>query len=409
MTSLARKLAILALFALLGAATAQQLSFWHYWDGANGQVLQGLIDQYQAENPGVTIEAVFVPGSELVTRLQTAIQGRQTPSLAIADLVTVPLLTGSGALVPLDDYIAASNLDLDDYFPGPMVYGIRDGRRYSLPVSASNLALFWNKDLFEQAGLDPDVPPRTWSELIAFGQTIRERTGAWGFELFTQGGEGTSWQWQVFLWSAGGEVLSADLGSPAFHSAAGERALGMWADLVHEHGVSTIAPWGLFGRGEAAMVMDGSWMTQFFPMQVRFPLGSAIFPYADDGVPASNLGGEQVFLFASDAATEAAAWDFVAWFSSTEVQVEWNRNTGFMPIRASVADDPAYRAWVASARPLLQPFVDVMPYARARPPITNYPRVSDLLAEYVLEAVHARMTPAQALGAAESEIAPLLR
>ena len=157
------------------------------------------------------------------------------------------------------------------------------------------------------------------------------------------------------------------------------------------------------------MVMDGSWMTQFFPMQVDFPLGSAIFPYDDDGVPASNLGGEQVFIFQSDADTEAAAWAFIEWFSSTEVQVEWNRNTGFMPIRASVADDAAYRAWVANARPLLQPFVDVMPHARARPPIANYPRVSDLLAEYVLEAVHGRMAPSQALGAAEIEIAPLLR
>lgn len=156
------------------------------------------------------------------------------------------------------------------------------------------------------------------------------------------------------------------------------------------------------------MVMDGSWMTQFFPMQVDFPLGSALFPAADAGDYASNLGGEQVFIFEGDDATEQAAWDFIQWFSSTEVQVEWDRNTGFMPIKASVADDPAYQAWVANARPLLQPFVEAMPYARARPPIENYPRVSDTLAKYLLEAVYQRMTPSQALDAAAAEIAPLL-
>lgn len=403
-----RTLAGLIVLALCAGATAQHLTFWHYWDGANGQALQALIDRYEEQNPGVTIEAVFVPGSELITRLQTAIQGRQTPSFAISDLVAMPLLIDSGALAPLDDYIASSDLDLDDYFPGPMVYGLKDGQRYSLPVTASNLALFWNKDLFEEAGLDPNRPPQTWEELVEFGQQIHDRTGQWGYELFTDGGEGTSWQWQVFLWSACGDVLSDDLSEPAFDSQAGERALQAWVDLVHESDVSTIAPWGLFGRGQAAMVMDGSWMTQFFPMQVDFPLGSALFPAADAGDYASNLGGEQVFIFEGDDATEQAAWDFIEWFSSTEVQVEWDRSTGFMPIRASVADDPAYQAWVANARPLLQPFVEAMPYARARPPIKNYPRVSDTLAKYLLEAVYQRLTPAEALDAAAAEIAPLL-
>ncbi len=406
--SIRRTLVGLLVMTLAAGASAQTLTFWHYWDGANGQALQALIDRYEAEHPGVTIEAVFVPGSEMVTRLQTAIQGRRTPSLAISDLVAMPLLIDSGALVPLDDHISASGLDLNDYFPGPMVYGMKDGHRYSLPVTASNLALFWNKDLFEEAGLDPDQPPKTWGELVQFGQQIRERTGAWGYELFTDGGEGTSWQWQVFLWSAGGDILSEDLSQPAFDSAAGERALQAWVDLVNDSKVSTIAPWGLFGRGEAAMVMDGSWMTQFFPMQVDFPLGAGLFPSADDGQVASNLGGEQIFIFDGDEATEQAAWDFIEWFSSTEVQVEWDRSTGFLPVRASAANDPAYLAWVANARPLLRPFVEAMPYAHSRPPIENYPRVSDTLAKYVLEAVYERMTPEQALKAAAEEIAPLL-
>ena len=388
---------------------AQNLTFWHYWDGANGQVLQSLIDRYEEENPGVTIEPVFVPGGELVTRLQTAIAGRQTPTMAISDLVAMPLLTSSGALVSLDDYIAASDLDMSDYFEGPLVYGMRDGQRYSLPVSASNLALFWNKELFEQAGLDPNTPPQTWEELVEFGRIIKEQTGKQGFELFTQGGEGTSWQWQVFLWGAGGDVLTDDLSAPAFNSEAGERALQFWVDLIHEHEISSIAPWGLFGRGEAAMVMDGSWMTQFFPMQVNFELGSAVFPHPEDGEPATNMGGEQIFIFASDPETQQAAWDFIDWFSSTEVQVEWDRGTGFMPVKQSVANDPAYNAWVKNARPLLLPFVESMQYANPRPPVERYPQISDTLANYITEALYQRMTPSEALDAAASDVEPLLR
>jgi multiple sugar transport system substrate-binding protein len=404
-----KKVAILTVFAVLPFAFAQDLTFWHYWDGANGEVLQGLIDRYQEENPGVTIEAVFTPGAELTAKLQTAIAGRQTPTMAIADLVAMPLLTSSGALAPLDDFIANSNLDMSDYFEGPLVYGMHEGQRYSLPVSASNLGLFWNKELFEQAGLDPNTPPQTWDELVEFSKTIKEETGKQGFELYTQGGEGTSWQWQVYLWQQGGDVLSDDLSAPAFDSEAGREALQFWVDLIQEHQVSALEPWGLFGRGEAAMVMDGSWMTQFFPMQVSFELGSATVPTPADGQRATNMGGEQVFIFEGDEATKQAAWDFIEWFSSTPIQVEWDKGTGFMPIKQSVANDPAYTAWVKNARPLLLPFVEAMENAHARPPVERYPQISDTLGKYIVEALYGRMEPAAALEAAASEVAPLLQ
>lgn len=395
--------------AFLTLGFAQELTFWHYWDGANGQILQQLIDRYEEEHPSVTINAEFVPGGELVAKLQTAIAGRQTPTMAISDLVAMPLLTSSGVLVPLDEYIAESSIDISDYFEGPLVYGLRDGRRYSLPVSASNLGLFWNKAIFEEAGLDPNTPPQNWDELVEMSKIIKETTGKWGLELFTDGGEGTSWQWQVYLWGQGGDVLTEDLSAPAFNSEAGQEALQFWVDLINEHEVSTIAPWGLFGRGEAAMVMDGSWMTQFFPMQVNFELGSAVFPHPADGEAATNMGGEQIFIFSSDEATQQAAWDFIEWFSSTPVQVEWNRGTGFMPVKQSVAQDEAYVAWVKNARPLLLPFVESMQYAHARPPTEAYPQLSDRLANAIVEAIYQRMTPQEALDAAAQDVETLLQ
>lgn len=404
------KVIVTVALALLSLGTAQKLTFWHYWDGANGQVLQGLIERYQKERPGVTIEAVFVPGGELLTKLQTAITARQTPTMAISDLVAMPLLTRSGALAPLDDYIRQSNLNLADYFPGPLVYGLYQGKRYSLPVSASNLGLFWNKNLFRAAGLDPNRPPRNWDELLRFAKQIKEKTGKWGIELFTQGGEGTTWQTQVYFWGAGAEFMDANNTAPAFNSAQGVRALQFLVDLVQKEKVAPVAPWGLFGRGEAAMVMDGSWMTQFFPQQVNFELGAAAFPFAPGGRPATNMGGEQIFIFQNaDAATAKAAWDFINWFSSTPVQVEWNRGTGFLPVRRSVASDPAYRAWVSNARPLMRPFVDSMAFAKPRPPVARYPQISDIFAKYVQEALLGRLSPKEALDRAAQEVTSLLR
>ncbi|MEW6048805.1 MAG: ABC transporter substrate-binding protein [Bacillota bacterium] len=392
------------------SSEAVRLTLWHYWDGANGQALEKLVKDFEKAHPKIDIEPLFVPGSELLTKLRTALASKQTPDLAVQDLVNMPLLVRSGALVPLDTFIAASStVKLDDFFPAPLTYGRYNGRLFSLPVSASNLALFWNKRLFAQAGLDPDRAPRTWDELATFARQIRQRTGKWGLELFTQGGEGTTWQWQVYLWSAGGEFLTSDNREPAFQSEAGVEALRFWVDLIHEYKVSPLAPWGLFGRGEAAMVMDGSWMTQFFPMQVNFELGAAPFPVAPGGSPATNLGGEQIFIFRSTPEREKAAWEFIEWFASTPVQVEWDRMTGFIPVRRSVADDPAYRAWVANARPLLKPFVEVQAHAHARPAVTRYSQISDIVANHIVEALYKRATPEQALNRAAAEVRPLLR
>lgn len=406
-----RSLTTAVTLALMSAspALAADLTFWHYWDGANGQSLQKLIDQYQKAHPGVTIKAEFVPGGELQTKLQTAITGRRTPTMAIADLTNMPALVRSGALAPLDPYISKSKVNLGDYFQGPLVYGKYQGRQYSLPVSASNLALFYNKDLFRQAGLDPNKFPKTWEELVQVSKTIRAKTGKQGFELFTQGGEGTSWQWQVFLWGAGGDVLNRQNTAAAFNSPAGVKALQYWVDLVNRDKVSNVAPWGQFGRGDAAMVMDGSWMTQFFPEQIDFELGAAPFPFPKGMKPATNMGGEQMFIFKGDAATQQAAWDFMNWFSSTPVQIQWNRMTGFMPVKRSVANAPSYRNWVKNTRPLLQPFVDSMAFANPRPPVPQYAQLSDRLAQAVQEAVTGRAKPADALNRAAQDVNRLLK
>ncbi len=384
------------------------ITFWHYWDGANGEVLQSLIDKYETEHPSVSIQAVFVPGSELGSKLQTAIVGKETPTMAIADLISMPMLTESQALVAMDSFISSSSVDMNNYFQGPLVYGEKKGKRYSLPVSASNLGLFWNKEIFKQAGLDPEQPPRTWAEMAEMASVIKNKTGKWGFEIFSQGGEGTSWQWQVFLWANNGEILSANLQEPVFDSNAGIKALKYWISLI-DSGVATVAPWGLFGRGEAAMVMDGSWMTQFFPMQVDFELGSASFPYPEGGQPATNMGGEQVFIFEGSEKTIQAAWDFIEWFSSTDVQIEWCKGTGFMPILRSVAESNEYIDWINKERPLLLPFVQSMEFAHPRPPVENYSRISDILASHIVEALYGRTEADKALHDAADKAAPLLK
>jgi multiple sugar transport system substrate-binding protein len=402
-------LLIIAPAAVLAQDEPIELTFWNYWDGKNGEVVQALIDRYNAENPDVVITNVFVGWGELLPKLQIAVAGGDAPDFAAADMVWMPYLANSGALAPLNDFIEASGIDMEDFYPALLNVNLYDGQYFGLPVSTNNLELYINNDLFEAAGLDPASPPTTWDELAEAAVTCASPDqGIVGMELFTQPGEGLTWQFQVYLWQAGGEFLTDDLTQAAFNSEAGERALQYWLDLI-DSGAYVISDWGLFGQGQACMVMDGSWMVGIWADTAPFEFSVAPMPYPEDGQPATNMGGEHIFMLAADEARQQAAWDFIAWFTGPEVQVEWNMETGFMPIRDSVASDPAYQEWLQDNEPRLLPFVEMQQYAHNRPPVQMYAQLSDVFSGMLERALYGQMTVEEALTAAEVAVNSLLR
>ncbi len=386
-----------------------ELTFWNYWDGKNGEVIQSLVDQYNQEHPEVVIENVFVGWGDLLPKLQAAAAGGDLPDIAAADLVWMPKLTRSGSLVPLDDYIGAAGLDLTDFYPELLEVGRYEESVFSLPVSTNNLELFYNKELFAAAGLDPDKPPTTWEELRAMAaQCTDQSTGVYGMELFTEPGEGLTWQLQVYLWQAGGDFLNEDLTAAAFNSPAGEQAVGFWTDLLYEDESALLAPWGQFGQGKACMVMDGSWMVGIWGADPPFDFGTAPMPYPADGRPATNMGGEQIFLFQTDPERQQAAFDFIVWLTSTDVQVEWAQETGFMPVRETVASSSEYLSHVRENEPRALPFVESQQYARSRPAVPNYPEISDAFSREIERALLGEVEIDAALAAAEQAVNDLL-
>lgn len=396
----------------LRSALAQEpikLTFWNYWDGKNGETIQALVDRYNAEHPEVEIENVFVGWGELLPKLQLAVVGGDAPDLAAADMVWMPYLANSGALVPLNSFIEASGVDMADFYPALMNVNTYGDQIYGLPVSTNNLELFINQDLFAAAGLDPNTPPATWDELADYAtRCANPEQGVVGMELFTQPGEGLTWQFQVYLWQAGGEFLTADLTQAAFNSEAGQRALQFWLDLI-DSGAYTLSDWGLFGQDKACMVMDGSWMVGIWAETAPFNWTTALMPYPEDGQPATNMGGEHIFIMAKDKARQQAAWDFINWFTSTEIQLEWDQATGFMPVRDSVASDEAYRTWLNETEPRLLPFVEMQRYAHNRPPVEQYAELSDVFSAMLERALYGQMSVEDALSAAEAAVNSLLR
>ena len=103
----------------------------------------------------------------------------------------------------------------------------------------------------------------------------------------------------------------------------------------------------------------------------------------------------------------APAWR--NWFTSTEVQLEWDQETGFMPIRDSVATDEGYRAWIEETEPRLLPFVDMQQYAHNRPPVEQYAEISDAFSAVIERALYGQLSPEDALAEAEAAVNALLQ
>ncbi len=390
------------------APTPVEIEFWNYWDGNNGKAVTALADKFMQLHPTIKVKVVTIPWGDLLPKFQTAIAGKNLPAAGAGDIAWMAKLHASGALVDLTEAVSKANVDLADFYPALFEYGKYQGKLESLPVSTNNLALFYNKDLFTKAGLDPNKPPTTWDELRDAAKKIAALGGGvQGFEIYTQPGEGLTWQFQPYLWQSGADYLTDDNTKAAFNTEAGKKALGFLVDLIQKDKVTQAGQWGAFDKGQAGMRIDGSWMVSGYASQAAFQFGTAMLPIPAGGEPATNMGGEQGFVFKTTPEKEAAATEFLMWFTSTPVQAEWDSLTGFMPIRKSVLTDPTFTAWEAT-EPRFKAFIDQQQYAHARPPIEKYSDTSDVFSKELEKAFYGKVSVADALANAEKAVNAVL-
>jgi multiple sugar transport system substrate-binding protein len=380
------------------------LEFWNYWDGSNGQALKTLVAEFNKSNPGITVKPVTFPWGDLLPKLQSSIAAGTTPAIAATDIAWMANMHASGKLVNLGSALGGIKNATSDIYPNLLTYGMYKGKLESLPASTNNLSLFYNKDLFRKAGLNPNKPPKTWDELRAAALAISKLgNGIQGMEIYTGVGEGLTWQFQPYLWQNGAGFLNKSNTAPTFNSAAGKSALQFLVDIINVDRSATAGQWGAFDKGQAGMRIDGSWMVSGYRENAPFEFGTAMLPIPTGGTNATNMGGEQIFAFNKDANTNKAAVKFISWFTSAPIQARWDAVTNFMPIRASVASSPVMLKHMVD-EPALKAFVDQQKYAQARPAIATYPAVSDAFSKAIEPAFYGKVSVAEALAAADAAV-----
>jgi multiple sugar transport system substrate-binding protein len=370
--------------------------------------IKRMVDEFEKENPNVTIELQYVNSDNALQKATVAIQGDQQPDISYQYGTNMAQLATSPKLVDLTDRVNQGGYNWDDFYPGEQAVATVNDRIYGVPALVDNLAVVYNKDLFAEAGLKEPGPDWTWDELRTDAKALTDPANkVFGLVFPADGSETMVWQYIAMLWAAGGDILTSDGSKVAFNQEPGVRALQTLADIYGDGSMyldfqPDSGKYGqLFNSGKIGMVITGPWDLSGFP-DVNY--GVQVMPSFDPGGSHQTIAGpDNWVIFDNGSARVDAAWKFLSFMTSPEQVLQDSLDTSHLPTRASVADMPAFQEFFTKY-PGTQVFVDNLNNVlKARPQIPQYPRISSALGQALVDGIQGKMSPQDALNQAADQ------
>jgi len=366
------------------------VEFWSYVPLDNPG-LYPTIDKFNQSQDRIKIEAKFIPFAEFKRQLTVAITGGTPPDCALVDNPDFAAYIAIGAFEVLDERIAKWEYGEEDFYPGPWQSCRWEGKQYGIPFETNTLVLFYNVDMFKQAGLDPNKPPRTWEELTSYAAKLT-RDGVFGLSICAVASEEGTFQWLPFLQQNGGDIYHLD-------SPEAIEALQLWVDWYNKGYISkevvNMDQWSgvrpQFQNEQAAMMINGPWCVK--PIRDEVPdLNWKVATLPGRKKQASAMGGVD-FGIIKGAKNADAAWEFITWLYKPENIAEFWHKFGSLPIMPEVAKNAPY--WKGG--PVFEVFLEQMKYAAPRGPHPKWPQISTAIYTAIQEALTGVKTPEKAL------------
>jgi len=283
------------------------------------------IAKFEAENPGIKINVTVFPIAEYRDKLLIAAQGGEPPDISTLDQIWMAQWAASGSIIPLDDYIAASDLSRDELFPGAWDSNVWDGKTWGIPLNNDVWQqMYYNKDMFAAAGLDPENPPQTWDEMLAACEVLNQPPNQYCVALLGHM-EWAAVLMDSFIYSNGGTVVNPEGTKATINSPEAVEALKWYQQL------EKFAPPGTgsrvesdavasFTAGQSAAVLVGSWQQDTFKGYPDLNWGVANTPAPAGKTFHGALGGWNMSIYA-DSKHPDEAWKYVEFLASDkEVQ-----------------------------------------------------------------------------------------
>ncbi|MBO1752701.1 ABC transporter substrate-binding protein [Actinotalea sp. BY-33] len=317
------------------ANEVESLTFWSNHPGGSKEVEEELIAAYEAEH-GIEVNLVSAGADyeEVAQRLNAALAGGDLPDVVIVSDVTWFNFALTDALAPMDELWETVGVDSEGYVDSLREDYAFDDAHYALPYSRSTPLFYYNKDMWEAAGL-PDRGPETWDEFAEWGADLQEANPDVAPLVAPDGSAYLDWLFQGMIWTFGGAY--SDEWEPTF-TTDGSIAAGEFLQDQVETGNLAISndPNNQFGAGQAASLLASTGSLGGLTETTEFEFGTAFLPGPQPGV---TTGGAGLGIPAGiDRARQEAAMEFIAFFTNTENTVTFTQATGYMPVQKAALE-----------------------------------------------------------------------
>ena len=406
-----------------GAAQAQTVEVPFYFPVAVGGPITKLIDQYATdfnkENPTIKVAPIYAGSyQDTIVKALTAVKAGTPPVASVLLSTDTFTLIDEDAVVPIDNFVktADDRAWLASFYKAFLLNSSVGGKTWGVPFQRSTIVLYWNKELFKEAGLDPNKAPASWAELVSMAAKLTKKDAAgkvtqYGVQIPSSGFP--YWLFQG-LTTQNDVILANDAGTQTrFDDPKVIEALQYWVDLAGKHGVHPggVVEWGTtpkdFMEKKVAMIWTTTGNLTNIRSNAKFDFGVAMLPAGKKR--GSPTGGGNFFIFKkATPAQQEAAFKFARWLTTPERAAQWGIDTGYVAVTPAAWETASMKKYAADFAPATVAR-DQLPFAVAEFSTHDNQRVVKALNDGLQAAITGSKTPEAAMKDAQREAERLLR
>jgi multiple sugar transport system substrate-binding protein len=310
-----------------------ELDFWTFWGSeVRRPIIEKIVEDFNKSQDRIVVKHTFLPWGDVWTKNLAAIAAGNPPDVIVNDINTVAQRAVNKQVINLSQFIAKDNVQ-NRFFPELWNTVVYNGEAYALPFNTDTRFLYYNKDAFKDAGLDPEKPPATWAELEEYAKKLDKKSGS-RYERIGFYPTWGNWGWDSWMTNADGGVGFVDKqGNVAINTPNKVEALkwiNKWTARLGESTVNAFkAEFGNkqadpFISGKVAMInQTGTFYTQLKEYGQHVNFGIAPIPEFKAGSGHYSSGGGFVMEIPYGAKNPEASWEFLKWLTDVQAQEHW--------------------------------------------------------------------------------------
>ena len=348
------------------STSATKIEFWHSMAGdIGGKAIPQMANDFNASQDKCYVTPIYQGSYDnSLNKLKAGLQSNQTPAVVQLYDIGTRLMVDLQVATPVQTYIDKENYDISDLEANVLAYYTVDNKLWSMPFNTSTPLLYYNKDMFKAAGLDPEKPPRTFEEFAADAAKLTQKDASGKTTVYGGSFAIYGWFFEQFLAVSGGQYVDNNNGRDGFATKAtfngpeGQAIFQWWQQMVKDgvmanYGRKTVDTRNAFLAGQTAMFINSTAVLRGMidSTKGKFEVGTGFLPRPNEDAYSkwgTIIGGGSLWVINNrPQAEQDCAWEFIKFQSSPAEQAYWWTMSGYFPIRKAAYNEQLGKDWAA--------------------------------------------------------------